>query len=494
MARNKRHLRAANRRVEAPLDNLTESMRDHVQGLGISSVDAYLAWCRRNHFERDVAKPQSDRQRERLHALRRRSEEFSSKQARLRNPVQTVRRLLAGDTICVPRCYLPIAEVMASNHPTAEADGRRELLVAILEHVCVVAPGLLHPDSVGLRTVVLMLDHWRLQLRKLDEWQPKTRNERRSLESLVHHVFARFPPSTCLTAGWFEDSENENAADYREWYLHCAQGNNLRTARLPVEYTRKMAHWFGHAPSDYGAGEALRFGQVLGLGGSHELARAVVATRLGNEFEHDAFWRTVIQFFVRHGISELIEVTSIVDYVQDQRFSVDTFVNELGEPQPAPQPNLCMKKRCPDVLRRQMAHWHAQFGRIGGKSNRLKRWQRSDIAGYREVEASADGKDDAERTWVLRELCSSAELRNEGSAMRHCVSSYTRACDSGHSKIFALRYVRGDKIGHVATIEVRNKAVAQVRARHNATPCKRAQAIVRRWATAVGLTIRSHAW
>jgi len=58
-----------------------------------------------------------------------------------------------------------------------------------------------------------------------------------------------------------------------------------------------MAHCFCEAPAHLSISQALRWAQVLGYDGSEALAEAICATRLGQCFENESFWSTVVPFF-----------------------------------------------------------------------------------------------------------------------------------------------------------------------------------------------------
>ena len=74
--------------------------------------------------------------------------------------------------------------------------------------------------------------------------------------------------------------------------------------------------------------------------------------------------------------------------------------------------------------------------------------------------------------WQLMELTNAEQLRNEGSALRHCVASYADRCWRGPSQIWSLRVRRGEKVRRVLTIEVdlRKRAVVQARGWRNRAP------------------------
>src|SRR5260370_34053193 len=57
------------------------------------------------------------------------------------------------------------------------------------------------------------------------------------------------------------------------------------------------------------------------------------------------------------------------------------------------------------------------------------------------------------RRWQMIELTNSAQLRTEGAALHHCVASYADRCCRGMSRIWSLRFRRGERVHHVLTIE-----------------------------------------
>ena len=489
MAKNKNRRRRHAAHVELLLGVLTVEMREHVVALGLESVDAYLRWCRSHGFAQRLLKNRTERQCERMCALRAGVVEQLLSTERIRNPAHIVRCMLRGVAISVCGPYRSIALALAGKlDEPSRADGYRELLAELLEQVVRTAPELLEPESDGLPVMLRMAEQWPLAVRRPELWKPTSHNQRRCLASLVRHVFARYEVAPCLEGSWFVD--DDDAKRHRGWYLHVAQGYNLRTADLPIPYTKRMAHWFATVPGDYSVHEALRYGQVVGLGGDAALARACCGTLLGRTFEHDDFWLTVIQFCIRHRIREIGEVTAIVDFVNEHRFAQQTYIDERGRERRLPplQPQLSMRGRSPTALRRQIEAWHGRLGR--GSARDERRWPASGIAGYRGFERD-DGEAGGSSVWMVRELCSAAELRREGGAMSNCVASYVGSCVRGETRIFSMTMQRGDRVQHVLTIEVRSGAVVQALGRANSPPSIKARQVMRRWAAGVGLQARS---
>ena len=86
--------------------------------------------------------------------------------------------------------------------------------------------------------------------------------------------------------------------------------------------------------------------------------------------------------------------------------------------------------------------------------------------------------------WQMLELTNSAQLRVEGTALHHCVASYADRCSRGMSRIWSLRFWRGEKVHHVLTIEVdpKRRAVIQARGRANRRASGKPLRLLQEWA------------
>ena len=295
-----------------------------------------------------------------------------------------------------------------------------------------------------------------------------------------------------MTSVWLRDQDAESARQ-QGWYQHIGLGRNIRSADIPLPYTKRMAHLFLQAPDHFTVEMALRWGQVRGLGGCEVLAGAVAATRLGRSFEHEDFWQTVLHFFVNEPMLDPVDVGPIVDYLNNQRFvPQDDFIEEgeLGQAGP-PQPNLTMKGRTKRSLLRQVDEWHRRL-RHRPKAILVK-WTRSDIGEFHYVES--DGRDQEPlRSWTIQELLSSGELYREGLAMQHCVASYVRDCAGRGSSIWSMKLENQVRRDRVMTIEVdmKRRMICQARRKRNASPNGKALEILKRWARQKRLTIAEY--
>ena len=254
-----------------------------------------------------------------------------------------------------------------------------------------------------------------------------------------------------------------------------------------------MAHHFMQAPDHYTVEAALRWGQVRGMGGSEGLARAVAATRLGRIFEHEDFWKTVIQFFVNEASLDPVHVSPIVDYLNAQKFvPQEDFIEEgeLGHTGPR-VPDLTMKGRTMRSLLRQVEEWHKSL-RHRPKAVPVH-WKRSGIGEFHFIEKG--GRDqESPRTWTIQELHSSGELYREGLAMQHCVASYIRACAGRASSIWSMRIENEVRRYRVMTIEVdmKTRTICQARRRRNAGPNGKAREMLEQWARQERLSIAGY--
>jgi hypothetical protein len=301
-----------------------------------------------------------------------------------------------------------------------------------------------------------------------------------------------------MDAAWF-GGETIEAGRCQGWFKHIGAGRNIRTADIPLALTRMMAHHFLQAPPDYTIEAALRWGQIFGLGGDEHLVRAVIATRLGESFADEAFWVSVLHFFVNNPMLDTDYVGPIIDYIHHRKYVPREVVAPDGRATLAdpPEPDFLMKGRTPEALLRRVEEWHAQLAREERKTP--TQWEPCPIGGFHVVER--DEFTGNVTCWTIRELLTGKEVTEEGKEMHHCVASYARSCAKGHVSIWSMQ-VEDCRTGtrrRVMTISVQNtrKVITQARGRCNRLPGARdssfrlnqAPEILQRWAKQEGLTV-----
>ena len=291
-----------------------------------------------------------------------------------------------------------------------------------------------------------------------------------------------------MTSVWFDLPPGEVLPQHG-WYKHLGLGQNIRTAGLPLRFTRAMAHLFAQAPHHYRAIAALRWAQVQGLGGNVALARAVVGTRLGKVLENEDFWESVLHFFVNHPSFDLSQVGPVVDFFQHQKFEETEGISPEGVfgKLPPPRPDFSMKGRTVASVLRHVEEWHKQLGQDRNKT--CLTWRHSPFKDFRLVEGSeALGN---MRVWTITELLTNRALFLEGQAMRHCVAIYAVGCARRHTSIWSMQVENQQGRHRVLTIEVDllRKTVCQARGKANRLPKAVEKEIMERWTMQEGLKV-----
>jgi hypothetical protein len=253
-----------------------------------------------------------------------------------------------------------------------------------------------------------------------------------------------------------------------------------------------MAHFFLQAPDDYSVEAAFRYGQVMSLDGDPGLANAIRETRLVREFRDDAFWLSVLRFFVDNPMLDRAHVQPIVDYICNQRYEpVIVFIERgVAEERPPLQPNFTMRGRTAESLLRAVDEWHGRLGRE--ESGGDFQWRKSSVPDYVQKEGSAEGKE--MRVWRIRELVSSKELIAEGRAQGHCVASYAKSCHQGKCSIWTMDLQTFDGIEKRLTIEVGlpQGEVRQVRGLRNRRATRDEMQVLTNWAMQSGLNLATY--
>tara|TARA_Y100000588_G_scaffold395242_1_gene521735 strand:- start:12000 stop:13196 length:1197 start_codon:yes stop_codon:yes gene_type:complete len=335
---------------------------------------------------------------------------------------------------------------------------------------------------------------------------------------LARHLLATYDVPFLMDAACFHHNATQ-ARQQQGWFRHIGDGQNIRTADTPVRLTKMMAHCFSHAPDGLPIERALRWGQVVGQGGSESLARAVMSSRLGATFEHEDFWETVITFSVNNPMIDPSLVDPIIDFIHNTKYIPREIVLPGGQTRRVGprQPNFSVKGRSVEKLLEQMEEWHDDVGLEIAAEEDLGQgrkdpvvWDRSWIRPLRiQEEVPQTGE---VLTWNVQELTSSRELITEGRQMKHCAAPYAKNCRSGKASIWSLNVIDENKERHsvmTVAVDVKGKAVTQVRGRFNIAPVgkarsakqqtlnaaylrllKRSKRILKRWMTQEGLKLR----
>lgn len=460
--------------------------------LGFKTIFAYQNWCLDNGFPTKANKTQRelDAEKERLRSQKANLYLVQSKQGNNKRKLKDFIKHFTqhepdffSEHDFLPRGYEAFNELKHLYHSSTDTHFKKQIYNFI--------SNLLNADLEEkidkqkrfvevLKNIVKYNNAW---VRSPDLWKIKSHNTHRQFVSLVRNLFCLYEMPDFMDKVWFEEKEQ-----YLKWYLHMGLGFNIRACKdLPIPFTKKMAHHFCQAPSNYNINEAIRYGQVLSMGGTPRLVEALKETRLRLFTDKEDFWETVIRWFTLQPMFDYEQVGPIIDYVNNQKYEpITEFVDRVAVQRPPAQPGLTMKDRNPEALIRQVEKWHHQLGKIKRVGN--VEWVRCAIKEFNFTEGQSKNK----KEWRIRELCSSIELQDEGRQMSHCVSSYSTSCYTGKVSIWSLEKFECGNRTKELTIEITmaDKRVVQMRGKRNCMPNENQEAIVRRWAQVAGLKMK----
>jgi hypothetical protein len=242
---------------------------EHLRALQLGSVEVYRQWCQRHGFSRRIHKTWRERLKERTFFQRATADaRLAQKKLETRNPDKVIQAIYQGRVSESDVTQGPLAEICRASERYQDRAEARDRLFELLLHVRrksdlfaaapVIAQFGRQPGNSYVAALIALAGHWQAWIRPISQWRPRTHNLRRQFTSLVHHLLARWPVPQFMDCAWVRD-EAEAAQRQQQWYLHLARGENIRTAELPLPYTKRMAHHFLQAPADFTIEAALRW-------------------------------------------------------------------------------------------------------------------------------------------------------------------------------------------------------------------------------------------
>ena len=229
------------------------------------------------------------------------------------------------------------------------------------------------------------------------------------------------------------------------------------------------------APKDFTPIQAIKFAEITSLGGSEQMARALLNTRIGTEFsnERKEFYDSIIRYFVKHPMLDIDQYGPIIDYVIEQKY---------GGYHLAAKPNLVMKDRDPNTLLREVDNWHKMLGEI--KATAAEHWGRCSVEEF----TTKIGSNEHAVEYNIQEIINKHELVLEGKKLRHCVATYASSCKAGYVSIWSLwskDYLNNTK--KLITIALRQRSVVETRGFANRRPNAQEINIIYQWSRAEGI-------
>jgi hypothetical protein len=450
--------------------------------LRLPSVEAYQQWCEQQGFSTRLNKTHRQLDREYQHYIKITAISKLKQHKRESNLQHIVNQLYCGEIRYADVTKDVLAAISGGFQRTKHRQLLRDVLnqldetTKLLGHVCYVE-GVIH-----------FVEHSEQWIRAIADWQPTTRNADRQFSSLARHLFAKYPVPAFMDSAWCRGSKKA-----KRWFIHIGMGHNIRSApSLPIALTKKMAHHFVQAPAHYDIWAAFRWAQIHALGGNKAMADAVAETRMARHFKDDAFWLSMLRFFIDNPLLDTRHYQPIIDYIWHQKYEPRVVFVERGvaRQEPPAQPNFCMRGRTPATLLRQVNDWHHQLGKETRGAH--LQWIKSRYPDYRYVEGRAEARN--MKVWTIRELLSYKELVAEGRTQNHCVATYAQSCHAGGTSIWTMDLRTSARQEKCVTIELHmpTKTIRQVRGLRNRLATPREMDVVSRWAEREGLRIASY--
>ncbi len=326
-------------------------------------------------------------------------------------------------------------------------------------------------------------------IRQPEFWRPpkcaaEPIGDRIVFRTLMKHLFERYPVPNFLAFAWMRPRAKRW---YRELYVHMAAGRGVRQFKEKpgIALTPAAAKFFLKAPDHLTPVQAMRWSQIRGFAGNRHLALELARnTVLKEPTSDERFWETVIRFLIREKLTFAPQASTIVSFIDEQKFQPGEQVwGRGGGPRPL-QPNFSMKGRTLKSLQRHMANWRQELLlKRPSLAKRNFQWQGIEIQPL--VHQDGDVK------WLIFELLNDRALMLEGAAMDHCVSDYVEQCADHKSSIWSLRVHGKGCPKRLVTIEIdpERKVIVQANAKSNEDPSPAVKEVLQRWATREGLII-----
>jgi hypothetical protein len=343
-----------------------------------------------------------------------------------------------------------------------------------------------NPDI--LRGLLMASMFQKRAIRPIETWRPRFSCPERMFKDLMRYLFEQYPMPS-----FFYSAFKTHTPQQISWYIALAQGTSVRSLRLPVPLTARGMHYFLQAPPQYSVAEALRYGQILGLGGDFALANKVIRTRLATDFSHPEFWESVIRFLIKNPALSFEEVREIIGFCHFVKFQESVYENpqnsrELLTNLP-PMPDFSLKGRNVASLFRLIGTFEHEIKR-SENLNECVKTVALPTAFFGDFETNIVTETGAKRHYTIRQITNDVALMIEGRVMEHCVYTYLKACLDRRSTIWTLAYTEGSSVvNKTLTIEVRGNEIVQIRGKVNRLATDIEREIIKKWAMTAGLQL-----
>jgi hypothetical protein len=348
------------------------------------------------------------------------------------------------------------------------------------------SPKILDKEYLHAVRIVNTLEHQR----SITDWEPRGKGKTTIFNSLCDHLLAKFPtPQFIWSAFWEQDVAHslgvrDTGKIIIQTVVGIARGDSFakmcKSGEFPITFTNKQCHQFLNSTSDSSFMSALRRVQIQTHGGDRRLLTALMARDAGKKLastRDETFLDSVIHWFAKNPMMDMQQFGPLCDYIWF-RYGAGAAGNDFS-----------MKGRSVLAMMRGMEEWHADLAKR--KAVVGKEYKPSGIkAGHYEFKHRTAEGNFVTLTCDINEILTSKLLHAEGSALKHCVLSYSWSIEQGNCSIWSMTF-NGDR---AVTIEVRGRQISQVRGMRNRQSTSEEFKIIQKWAQENQLSISLSRW
>jgi hypothetical protein len=261
---------------------------------------------------------------------------------------------------------------------------------------------------------------------------------------------------------------------------------------MNCDLTKRAAHLMAQAPSELSVRQALRFGQLRGMGVPEPLLEVILKSAIASDFHHDGVWLPFFMMLARAPRFDPADLPMLIRYLRE-------------EIRTRRWHGVSLKGRTLHDLIRSARRSLRNLLEVARKSGYDFTVEDLDDPAVRDLLLALAATSwmampgverfdyRAKDHWEVVELCTQEELRADGEELSHCVSMYGPSCRSGKSAIFSLRiWSEEERIWDPwVTIEVdpRRREVVQIRSVWNLPADRHEIRIIALWAEANAIAL-----
>lgn len=311
-------------------------------------------------------------------------------------------------------------------------------------------------------------------IRQPEDFRPRTSRGKDQLVELVRYLFESYRVPSWLRRAIAPKRGRPARAPAFGWYVHLAQGRNLRSApELPLRLTRRAAHEALSAPARFRPQHALLYGCLQATNTPRRVRDELLGAARSCDIKLDDASLGLFEKIARAPEITYGRVLPLLVYAERKRAegaSLDLPLRALLRD----MARLEAERR--EIMARQRA---AQYGALFDE-----RW-RASLPQTRASGSCEQGE------FIINELRTYRELFEEGQAMRHCVFTYAAAARAGSISIWSLRITRaGVNVGRVTVrVAASERAVVEARGYCNQNIQPHERELLRSWALSQGLSL-----